>query len=714
MSDEEGNEVADIAYALQGSMTLQSMVRSYEERKGQLKNKEPSVDNIDTFRGSEAVRALIWLGISADESVSLGHCLALLFGGYLVPTTSKVCAFVDNTFRFSTRDELRDALSKLEGNAHCSIAGSKEGVVLLAVRRTLSRPEYEDGQLADSIISTAIVTSRERGGGEGNRLVRQVRHIVDVIVGVDRLPVHDILRLMKWCNESEFDDFAMEKEKLRWQSDKLEKVLMDEYRKRIREQVREWLATMSWERDDIEFSLNSSGNIVSRHPEDIIFMINVQMGVAKDAIPKMSTSEIMVDILLELQMVQISLRSRLASDWEDMDPEWLCAIINDSCTMSGYFETLDIFGEAKDGTQPTFVLGKIRDDVARGYLDIAAEATDFLAKLMTSDLQGPVMDIVFSPQWESDGDLMNTCTATLRDYFNDLKQWLPSCEFTRLAKRSIDFLLEMYVTSAFSEKFNGVPFTDAQAMPARLVKDMLILLDFFGFVEKQMEATGLKAHAEGCLELLLVMASILESHSEEDISDDVLELSAVLGAEYVRAAVMYMVTRKYGREDRWQRKRWQEAVNASLNAEKETPCSMDIDLSHLIEAELIDNLSMMKGEERTLEEQAGMLITSLSPADGDWEGPILDGETEKEFIFAINRGFWGEIHSLQDKAVNVANAVESVTSKCIGLVDALTDVMCCLSQSNEIVRDDDVFVSAVLGVTDGEDVDLASLGSFSY
>ena len=68
---------------------------------------------------------------------------------------------------------------------------------------------------------------------------------------------------------------------------------------------------------------------------------------------------------------------------------------------------------------------------------------------------------------------------------------------------------------------------------------------------------------------------------------------------------------------------------------------------------------------------------------------------------------------MQDKAVNVANAVESVTSKCI-LVDVLTDVMCCFSQSNEIVRDDDVFVSAVLGVTDGEDVDLASLGSFSY
>ena len=589
--DDAGREIAEIAYVLRASLTLQTLVSSgakdaqqslqdqvlrgvlsseLAETAGQvdqeLIKKQKYLQGLHEFQGREAKEALMTLNVGSTEEEAEAQLNLILYGGYIISSTPLGRRSFDDggTYRFASRKELEAAYIILQRDDASFIVGCKEKILCSAIETTLAMPETAVGSLSDSIVYTAMVASHQRDSKGKRNIVRRVRHILTYIVGTDQLTVRDILRLMAWTREYRSEDHKCQRDLKRnendhEQEDRLNAMLFDEYRKRIRLQVRKWLDKSSWQRDGIVLSTNPIGRIVSHHPEDILFMVQVEMNIVRETLPDSNAMEVMVDLLEEFKLSQIGMKLTLKSDWENMDIEWLCAVINDSTTLMEYVENFSMFGNTKtQPVLPTLELRKARDEVIAGYQELSREACDHLAHSVVRDLQGPVIDHIFTDRWEQEGQIMKCVEATLKDYFEDLSVsgWIPPHEFCRVAKQCISTFTEQYVTAVFSEKHQGRPFLDAKAVPARLVQDRLILMQFFSHVELEMNGRGAKSHAEGCLEVLFLMSAILKADEPDEIEEEINSFYSHVGIKYGHTAIMYLVSRKAGRysqriHDKW-------------------------------------------------------------------------------------------------------------------------------------------------------------------
>ena len=589
--DDAGRELAEIAHVLRASLTLHTLVSSgakdaqrslqdqvlrgvlsseLAETAGQvdqeLIKKQKYLQGLHEFRGKEAKEALMTLNVGSTEEEAEAQLTLLLYGGYIISSTPLGRRSFDDggTYRFASRKELEATYIILQRDDASFIVGCKEKILCSAIETTLAMPETAVGSLSDSIVYTAMVTSHQRDSKGKRNIVRRVRHILTYIVGTDQLTVRDILRLMARTREYRSEDHKCQRdlnsnENDHEQEDRLNAMLFDEYRKRIRLQVRKWLDKSSWQRDGIVLSTNPIGRIVSHHPEDILFMVQVEMNIVRETLPDSNAMEVMVDLLEEFKLSQIGMKLTLKSDWENMDIEWLCAVINDSTTLMEYVENFSMFGNIKmHPVLPTLGLRKARDEVIAGYQELSREACDHLAHSVVRDLQGPVIDHIFTGRWEQEGQIMKCVEATLKDYFEDLSVsgWIPPHEFCRVAKQCISTFTEQYVTAVFSEKHQGRPFLDAKAVPARLVQDRLILMQFFSHVELEMNGRGAKSHAEGCLEVLFLMSAILKADEPDEIEEEINSFYSHVGIKYGHTAIMYLVSRKAGRysqriHDKW-------------------------------------------------------------------------------------------------------------------------------------------------------------------
>jgi len=329
---------------------------------------------------------------------------------------------------------------------------------------------------------------------------------------------------------------------------------------------------------------------VSNYPEDILFVVNVEMDVARGSLSKGNQMEVMIDILLEFKASIINMRRALSAEWEGIEIARLCSVINDSATMMDYVEKYSIFGDTEEHVViPTIELNAVRDDVIKGYREVSLEATDLVAYSIMNDVQEPVMDKVFTAEWEKNGELMNCVAATLRDYYNDLIDWLPQYEYCGVVKKCIDVLVEKYISAAFAKKHKGRRFFDADAVPARLIQDRLILLDFFSKVECEMEGNAARQHANESLHVFLVLSNIIDAADPKDVADEINTLCELLGTKYSQAVIMHVQARKTGPHNHEAYERWDEGLNTIIKKENEQ-CRLDVDLDHVLEVKKTPSL----------------------------------------------------------------------------------------------------------------------------
>jgi len=365
--------------------------------------------------------------------------------------------------------------------------------------------------------------------------------------------------------------------------------------------VRKWLSKTSWGSEENPLRCDSKGRIVSNYPEDILFVVNVEMDVARDSLSKANQIEVMIDILIEFKESIVGMRRALSAEWDDMEIEWLCSVINDSATMMEYVETYSIFGDTKQhAVLPTFELKAVRDDVIKGYREVSREATDLVAYSIMKDVQEPVMSKVFTVKWEKSGELMNCVAATLRDYYNDLLDWLPRYEYTCVVKKCIDVLVEEYISAAFAEKHEGRRFFDADAVPARLIQDRLVLLDFFSRVDYEMKGRGARRRAKKALEIFIVLSDIIDADDPEDVSDEINQFCELLGTKYGQAAIMQAQVRKTGPHNHEAHEMWDEGLYMIVTKEHEN-CQLDVDLDHLLEVKEASSFPFSYSGSRTVD-----------------------------------------------------------------------------------------------------------------
>lgn len=104
--------------------------------------------------------------------------------------------------------------------------------------------------------------------------------------------------------------------------------LIHEYLHRIKSQVMEWFDNIR--KQTIEIGRAPDGTLITSVPEDMFNVIHMQVAVAKEKLPKEHLKEVVNACLQVLREVQRQSYDQLESDWEaGMDPETLCAVVND-------------------------------------------------------------------------------------------------------------------------------------------------------------------------------------------------------------------------------------------------------------------------------------------------------------------------------------------------------------------------------------------------
>jgi hypothetical protein len=86
-------------------------------------------------------------------------------------------------------------------------------------------------------------------------------------------------------------------------------------------------------RDEEEIKTNKHGHLVTGHPEDISFMIEMQIAVAREHLPARFLGEVLTACNQELFNMIADIMLDVGSRWSKIEVERLCAIINDASRM---------------------------------------------------------------------------------------------------------------------------------------------------------------------------------------------------------------------------------------------------------------------------------------------------------------------------------------------------------------------------------------------
>lgn len=103
---------------------------------------------------------------------------------------------------------------------------------------------------------------------------------------------------------------------------------MLEYKGRIKNQVIEWFDNIK--KQPLEINKDTDGHLVTPNPEDMFNIIHAQLEVARDKLPMEYTKEVAIACLQVLQSVQRDAYDNLSNNWQNMESEVMCALINDN------------------------------------------------------------------------------------------------------------------------------------------------------------------------------------------------------------------------------------------------------------------------------------------------------------------------------------------------------------------------------------------------
>ncbi len=332
---------------------------------------------------------------------------------------------------------------------------------------------------------------------------------------LDKLEVHELLRLIAWTEQYAYQLSQSDSKVESAFNDELElglKELMREYTSRVKEQVRQWFANILGRRPEI-FSDNE-GRLITNDAEDILHIVNMQLLIAKEHLSMMNCQNVLVTCLEELEVMQGLTRMTLETNWKEFELERLCSMVNDTCRLYDKCETFAVDQDLELG----LVAQKKTDAVAVGYTELALYVSTVVATSLLDDVSVLLLPNIFSSAWEDGSDILAATVETLRDYFSDLKVWLPRYFFSKCVRCCFEKILQIYVEVAL--RSDGV-FKNSIVAARNIENDRIILLNFFHdeyLVET--ESSGLRGRAlEDRLDVLKAFSKVLLVEDPSDATD---------------------------------------------------------------------------------------------------------------------------------------------------------------------------------------------------
>ena len=339
------------------------------------------------------------------------------------------------------------------------------------------------------------------------------------------LEMADILKMASWMFHYNQQIVRNRAGEICTAFDKAVNSLMNEYVQQTSEQTRSWFQNI--ERRNSEVFPDSDGCLVTRDPEDMLNIVNMQISVARDQLPLELSHVAIKSYVVELKAAQLRLSDDLDGSWKHADIEKICAIINDSSRLQDKCEML-----LKPEDNEAVDLVNSMAALCTGYIQLAIEATKLVACSVMEDLSEPVLSKVFSIQWEEGEDFARVTTKTLRDYFGDLKKWLPDYFFSKLVRECYQQTVSAYVEAIASKRVK--PFRSKAVASQQMIKDKFAFHDLFIREYKdKLLAAGMRkdGEVEAPLDLLGALSKIILASLPAEVETELAQVQLHLGSK---------------------------------------------------------------------------------------------------------------------------------------------------------------------------------------
>lgn len=241
-----------------------------------------------------------------------------------------------------------------------------------------------------------------------------------------------------------------------------------------------------WSDDDVRE--HAAGELVSGHPEEIAFIVDSQLAVAKMHLPEYSLEAVLVTCNDEIAAMAADLMLHVSTAWKTMATTRFCSIINDAVRLS---EMMEARNEVYLMTPEHREAG---ENMVHDLVELSLHTINFLCESLLFNVQDSESSLssIGSPAWEAEirkGVIYRT-TVSLRHCFKDLERWLSTrCFFPKVLSKCLELTMQIYVESFFSNTMaHGIKNADNVA--ENLGRDFVDFLIFFnGVIFERYEGT---------------------------------------------------------------------------------------------------------------------------------------------------------------------------------------------------------------------------------
>jgi hypothetical protein len=271
--------------------------------------------------------------------------------------------------------------------------------------------------------------------------------------------------------------------------------LATEYLKRaVHNQMKTMIGSSLRLRNEEDLRINEDGKIVTGNPEDVSYMMKMQLTVAKENLPPRFLSHVLAACNSEIINMAGDIAIGIGSNWKHQEIEHICAVVNDTASLIEQCEELN--ETILDPNNNEHV--KAGDELLKTLTELSLHAVRFVCERIMLDLRepDPLLTRIGTAMWEqgSDVPIIGCTVKTLDSYFRDIELWIPQgYYFPKVVKHCLDMTLQAYVDSFFvNTMVKGIK--DPLVVSRELQQDWQELNAFFCLKEDQADYLGHAGH----------------------------------------------------------------------------------------------------------------------------------------------------------------------------------------------------------------------------
>ena len=391
------------------------------------------------------------------------------------------------------------------------------------------------------------------------------------VTRIDEATPKDIAQLLQWYHRcgtkliAVFPDTTIPTEALC----RMEELKTEYLQRGVHDRMRSMICNRWKLSDEYEVRQDDQGYMVTTRAEDLAYMVQVQLDVAREALPDDVLPDVAASCNQELMEMVGNIMVQIGSEWKSMTIERICSVVNDAQRLLEFCEETN-HSMALRWEEDVKAEG---EDLLRSLTELSLHATEYLCQRIMQDVREEHLGKVGGLEWEtttttpsssslsSSSLVVGTTLATLADYYDDLQEWVPAeYYFPKILKHTFDLTLQHYLESFFANTMLG-GVHDLDKCVATMREDWMALWrlfagkDLVGFAGRAGHYS--KEVLWRRLYILQALSSVLSPELQPtDLLEDLRTILTDLGQDTGSAAILHLVGIRYHRMNRRTAHEW--------------------------------------------------------------------------------------------------------------------------------------------------------------